>query len=687
MQKIGDKYLIRKKRKENNPKKENRKLESVKTTLKDIEIHINSLFKYKYTKMCEYNMIIINRLIFTINSEVVAVFKENLINNDENEFFFRFYEKRKSIESLKKYLKYYEANNIIYPNYISLYEGNYIFNNIEQKQKIIDREENKDKNKNKKEEVDLNKEEKIFNSNILDSILNQTNNSENKKIFGIKDDNNFINDDLKQINSLIKNIDNFEKKGNKKIFKNKSLIRIVNDSNKVAIKENSIKKDDNKRIYVKELLSTISYFQKDKKIKEKDSSPKENVNNKEYNKEYYTNNQYNLTIYKNNIYKYIKNHKRINTFDTNQIRTKKLVSPYVIKRPINVDNTTYLKKKIYQNYAGRNNSNLHKNSKSINIKNSSNLYLDSDYFNLDNNYKEIKVYKKKVNTKDTNYNNENKLNNYNQTAINQKNDNTQENRNKIKVNFQQLNIPMRTYVSTNNNERNNLNNNKFKDNALSPNLNFKTMTKFMKAKYLIDEGLKSKLNSTPLTERNTLNNFKYKTIKNNLYKRNDNNKNNETKNIYISNNITNNNFYTINDGNKKKMKILIYRNDIKNEVSTRNKDWSNKKEHKLDKFGNLYINTENRNPKKYQYKKLNNQIINKVISFSRNNYRKNIINTYKNGLINSTTLKSLDKNSLNSLLNTFRSENSSITKSISLANNNLKYQTINEMKYKKNKMF
>ena len=56
------------------------------------------------------------------------------------------------MQLLKKILDYYETNNIIYPNYTALYEGNYIFNNIEQKQKIIDRIEQKAKNKKEKKQ-------------------------------------------------------------------------------------------------------------------------------------------------------------------------------------------------------------------------------------------------------------------------------------------------------------------------------------------------------------------------------------------------------------------------------------------------------------------------------------------------------------------------------------------------------
>ena len=106
-------------------------------------------------------------------------------------------------------------------------------------------------------------------------------------------------------------------------------------------------------------------------------------------------------------------HKRINTLDTIKVRPKtvffsnnnnnslnnsdkSIKSPYYVKRPINMDNITYSKKKIIQNLSERNNSNSnkHKNSRSINNYNNTNFQLDSDYFNLDNNFNRMHIYKK-----------------------------------------------------------------------------------------------------------------------------------------------------------------------------------------------------------------------------------------------------------------------------------------------------
>jgi hypothetical protein len=187
--KKGDKYLLKKKKnKENNIKNLIKKNVS---NMSKIESHIKFLFNYKYTKTLEYDNIIINRLIYDIDSKITTTFKENLLLYDNNEFIYKFYEKNKCKQSLKKLINYYDLNNIIYPNYIPLYEGNYIFNNIGQKQKIIDRlERYKNKEINEKNNVD--EEENILNSNVVESILNQTNTSETKRFFGLNNDSNYF---------------------------------------------------------------------------------------------------------------------------------------------------------------------------------------------------------------------------------------------------------------------------------------------------------------------------------------------------------------------------------------------------------------------------------------------------------------------------------------------------------------
>ena len=688
LNKISDKNIQRKK-----PSKEtsNKKIIPKKTSsLRSVISHIHSLFNYKYTKLIQYNTTIINRLIYNINSKVVTEFKENLIWSDFTEFFYYFYERNKSEQLLKKLLNYYDVNNIIYPNYISLYEGNYIFNNIEQKQKIIDRQEKMEKNgeKNQKEK---DKEENILNSNVVESILNQTNTSENKRIFGLKDDNNFIEeDDFEQINNLINNIDNIEKNGNKnKIFKKKNFIRIINANDNIGNKADK----SNKKSYIKELLSTITYFEKiDNKLKPKIENQKEINNNKINSKEIFSKTNYNNLVIKRNInFNNSKNHKRINTLDADKTRLKNRIlsynnslndsnnsfkSPYIIKRPINIDNITYSKKKISQNVSRAKNVYIHKNSKSISNFNNYNFNLDTD------NFKGIKIYRKKLHNINTDQNIEN---NSNSNSVNK--NYSRNNRNILNIqkkNKNQISIPIHihTNMSSNKNDKKNLYNIKYKYNRVSPSPNFKMISKMIKTKLLIDDKINKKISSVSLTARNTTNNFNFKEIKKKIIGKDDTN-NYATKNIYISNNITNNNYYTFNNGQKKNMKLLIYRNSKNN--NDLNKIKTNKiniKEYKLDKNGNLYVKTE-RNQKINQSQ--NNNIKTKEINFTKRINKNNNINKYKNGLINSTILKSLDKNSLNSLLNKFRLENSNGERNISYSNNNIRYTTINEIKHKYNK--
>ena len=693
--KKGGKYLIKKK--SSKPNSTKRILQFKKeSNITNIETRIKSLFNYKYTKINEYNTIIINDLIYNIPSRLVTCFQENLIIDDKNEFLYRFYEKKKIEKILKKLLNYYEKNNVIYPNYISLYEGNYIFNNIEQKQKIIDRQEKRAKRKEEKKEIN-NKEEKILNSNVVDSILNQTNTSETKRVFGLKDDNTlFEDDDLSQINILINNIDNIEKNGNKnKIFHKKSLIRIKNDNSNKDRNSMDISNNKNKKnSYIKELLSTISYFKKSKiKSKFGEHNQKKTISHNDILSNINYNN--NSVIKRSLNFNNLKIHKRINTLDTIKVRPKtvffsnnnnnslnnsdkSIKSPYYVKRPINMDNITYSKKKIIQNLSERNNSNSnkHKNSRSINNYNNTNFQLDSDYFNLDNNFNRMHIYKKKLNIIDT----ENKLNQNTKKENNELNNIKASIINKPKINYRQLSIQFHPNVSSNKINNKNLYDSKYKYTRVSPSPNFKILSKMIKTKYLFDDKLKNKTNSNPLTARSTINNFNIKYNKTNIGK--DENKNYTTKNIYISNNITNNNFYTINDGKKKNMKLLIYRNIKNNEINKKNKNKIHIKEYKLDKYGNLYIKTENGNLKKHQTNLSNNINMNKDIDNSRNLNKRNIINKYKNGLINSTTLKSLDKYSLNSLLNKFRLENANSARNTSHPNNSIKYTTINEMNNK-----
>ena len=197
-----------------------------KIKFKNLEKTINELFHKKYK--IDYNNYIIENIIFNEKSHLVSIFKDNLITNDDYEFFKEFYPIKDSIKRLIKYIEYYQKYNYLFPNYSALPESEYLFRNINRKQRIIDEQQNnkkkqninnenqnsnnKDKNNlnnNNNAEIDNNKSNKIFNSNVYDSILKNTNNSYCSQ-FGIKinNNNNEKIDSIGDIQNIITEINN-----------------------------------------------------------------------------------------------------------------------------------------------------------------------------------------------------------------------------------------------------------------------------------------------------------------------------------------------------------------------------------------------------------------------------------------------------------------------------------------------
>ena len=204
-----------------------------KITLKDFEKRINDKFKKKY-KIDEkiYNKNIIDNIIYNEKSHLVAKFKDYLLEYDEYEFFKRYYSIEESKKRLKKYISYYQKYNCIYPNYTSIPESEYLYKNINRKQRIIDEQQNeiqikqinKEENKNSKnkenkdfqnnisekdssKDFSLNKTHKIFDSKVYESILKSANKSCFSQ-FGI-DKNKEKFDSVKDINGIIAEINNF----------------------------------------------------------------------------------------------------------------------------------------------------------------------------------------------------------------------------------------------------------------------------------------------------------------------------------------------------------------------------------------------------------------------------------------------------------------------------------------------
>ena len=213
---INSKFLINIKKLKFNKvlKNNNNNLnKSNSNTMKNLEKIIHDKFiKIYQTKENFYNIKIINEIINNENSRIVSKFKEFLIKDDLNEFISRFYKKNKSISILKEIFHYYKIYSCVYPNYILLTEKKYIYNNIKKKQKIIDLQEQEEQKNYRKNKIKLtnknfhNEEQIVFDSKIIDSILNQSNSSNlNNRVFGISNESS--NDfDIKNINDIIEKI-------------------------------------------------------------------------------------------------------------------------------------------------------------------------------------------------------------------------------------------------------------------------------------------------------------------------------------------------------------------------------------------------------------------------------------------------------------------------------------------------
>ena len=699
--KNGTRYIVKKKDKGKNSINEN-KYNYQNNKINYIEKTIHEKFIYKYSKMPKhYSNIIASRLMHNISCHVVAAFKEYLIYGDIYEFLTKYFNKKISTYLLKELIKYYIENNIIYPNYMILPEGAYIFKNIQQKQRIIDNQEEQLKNHNKDKDIDeINFDDNVLTSKVMESILNQTDTSEARQCFGLSNKSINENEDNNKLNLLIENIDKAENLYNQKnIFYKKKLIRITNtkydniksnnffkmcqyihknnpnlylalknkdNPNKKELIKN-IKKNNNgpalKKTFVSELLSTLSNNRQLNRINNKIHSNEKNKNNNnnlidsekrktiDFNK---------INIRKNVLLRELKEDN--SNSKTSNHSPLNINNPYVVKRPIKESNSLN-KRKIYNTNSYNSNSDnnriyLKKTSKSINKLD---VFSYKKYFNLEK-------YKTDIVMKNSN------INNYN-TKTNTK----KQNNNIISINYKTE--EPKEYKKIINNKVNlfklEFNNNTHNIKKGVSCGNFKSIAKMIKRKYIIDDN--NELNSQnnlfnynsnsynsrnriilpgPLSSRNKINRYD-----SNQITEDDTN----SKNIFISNNITNNNYYTIENKPSGRTKKLLNKNIIKDEIIKGKKNRILLKSLNINekKLNNIYLTTNpNLSSSSYNFRNISeNKLSNIKNSIIMNDNSKKMVKTevispYKNGLINKTALKSLDKYSLRTLLNKLNDKNS-----------------------------
>ena len=175
------------------------------------QIHETLIKKYKGMPL-KFNSNIIDNIIYNERAHIVAEFKDRLIIDDNGEFLKRYYNLDESFIRLPKFFEYYELYSKIFPNYTAITESKYLYQNIQKKQKMIDQQEQmeieKQQNKNKEnnsivkrlaEYSEFNGEntngrnkkskENIFSTDIINSILSESNTEEMEILFNINKKN------------------------------------------------------------------------------------------------------------------------------------------------------------------------------------------------------------------------------------------------------------------------------------------------------------------------------------------------------------------------------------------------------------------------------------------------------------------------------------------------------------------
>jgi hypothetical protein len=121
--------------------------------------------KYKDMQRDYCNVKVVNDLIYNEETHMVSIFKDYLIHDDINEFFKRRYIQQEVNVRLPKLCEFYDKYSQVFPNFIALPESNYMFKNIQKKQKLID-----DQFQQKKSQASLCDDDRLFSQGFINSL-------------------------------------------------------------------------------------------------------------------------------------------------------------------------------------------------------------------------------------------------------------------------------------------------------------------------------------------------------------------------------------------------------------------------------------------------------------------------------------------------------------------------------------
>ena len=260
---------------------------------------------YKNT-INDYNIRMIDDILNNESTHLVAEFKDYLIMGDITEFLHKAYKINEIRKYLPKICVYYDNCSFIFPNYVTLHESKYIYKNIRKKQKIIDnqQEQEEKQGKIKKGKISLENSELFFGTKTFNSILDQTNTSNVKLIFGIND-----NIDVNETpNNIVDKLQKAENEANKR-----KINLVKNNKNKIKdIIQNEINNN-----YGRDNDNKCKKYNRNKSTNEKS-----NINNNNNNANYSGNKGRNNMKLNN----YIDSYNNINSDKENDMQINNYVS-------------------------------------------------------------------------------------------------------------------------------------------------------------------------------------------------------------------------------------------------------------------------------------------------------------------------------------------------------------------------
>ena len=359
-----------------------------------IEKKIYKKLNKKYNVMPKtFNSIMIDNIIFNEKTHLVSKFKELLLMNDRAEFLKRYYTLEESFVRLPKFFEFYDLYSKLFPNYTSIEEGKYFYKNIQQKQRVINTIEKIElenrMNKKKLNKDDKNKSnDKVFSTNVIDSLLNSTNDEGMEMIFNVnkrnmkKDESLFVNEVNNIIDEISKNQHKNEFNDNKNInlFQKKNINHIVKiNNNKYIIKI--------KNINCQNLNANINNIKKEIKINSIEKNNKKNKN--KINKTKYKDNKENINILNlNTKSKYTS----INLHHEKNSKNKNIPKLILIDKLENTYIKTHQKYSHNKKSVSHNISTSYKSKKEVsNSKKNKSLYTKKQTIS-DNNYNFYKIY-------------------------------------------------------------------------------------------------------------------------------------------------------------------------------------------------------------------------------------------------------------------------------------------------------